>query len=182
VVSLSGLVNQVNDALVWGLLPAYLLTRGLHPATIGAIAAIYPALWALSQPAFGALSDRIGRAPLLIAGFLAQAAGIAAFAATVRSPVLLIAAGVLGLGTGMVYPTLIAVIGDHTSPQQRPAAVGTYRLWRDLGYVAGALIVGTVTDTFGARAAIITVAVITAIPALLICVVPVGNQPSTTPS
>ncbi len=167
VVSLSGLINQLNDALAWGLLPAYLIIRGLEPTTVGIIAAVYPAIWALSQPGFGALSDHVGRTPLIITGFLTQAAGLAVFAGPTDPAVLIAAATALGLGTGMVYPTLIAVIGDHTHPGERPAAVGTYRLWRDLGYVAGALITGVVADTINPEAAILTIAAITALPAVM---------------
>ena len=168
VVSFSGLVNQLNDALAWGLLPTYLLTRGLHPGQVGLVAAAYPAVWAISQPAFGAISDRIGRSPLLIAGFLTQAGALAVFAGPTSPAVLVAAAAALGLGTGMVYPTLIAVIGDRTAPGERPAAVGTYRLWRDLGYVAGALITGIVADAVDARAAILVIAALTAVPAMLV--------------
>ena len=163
----AGLVNQLNDALAWGLLPGYLASRGLSATTIGAVAAVYPATWALSQPAFGALSDTIGRAPLLGAGFLLQSAGIAVFAGPPTAAALIAGAATLGLGTGMVYPTLIAVIGDHTTPAERAAAIGTYRLWRDLGYVVGAVVVGVSADAWGARPAIVTVAAITAIPAAL---------------
>ena len=180
VVSFSGLVNQLNDALAWGLLPAYLLTRDLSPATIGFIAATYPAVWAVSQPAFGALSDRIGRTPLLVFGFLTQAAALVAFAGPTLPGVLLAAAAALGLGTGAVYPTLIAVIGDHTTPGERPAAVGTYRLWRDLGYVAGALITGAVTDFASPQAAIVTIAAITAVPAAL-CLATQRQRPPAVP-
>jgi MFS family permease len=178
VVSFSGLVNQLNDALAWGLLPTYLLTRGLHPGQVGLVAAAYPAVWAISQPPLGALSDRIGRSPLLIAGFLIQAGALAVFAGPTNPGVLVAAAAALGLGTGMVYPTLIAVIGDHTTPDERPAAVGTYRLWRDLGYVAGALITGVVADAIDARAAVLVIAALTAVPAAAIAATALRPAPT----
>lgn len=167
VVCASGLINQLNDALAWGLLPLYLASTGASLVTVGAVAATYPAVWAVSQPGLGALSDRIGRSPLITGGFALQAAALAGFAVRSDAAWVIACSALLGLGTGAVYPTLIAVIGDHTTPYERPAAVGTYRLWRDLGYVAGALIAGAVTDIASPQAAILTVAAITAVPAVL---------------
>ena len=167
IVSLSGRINQVNDALAWGVLPLYLISSGLSLPATGLVAAVYPATWALSQPLFGGLSDRVGRTPLLAAGFALQAAAIAGFTMSSHVVWFTACAAALGAGTGMVYPTLIAVIGDNTHPAERPAAVGAYRFWRDLGYVVGALLVGTVVDVADPRTALLVVAAITAIPVVL---------------
>lgn len=160
--SLAGLVNNLNDGMAWGLLPLYYAANGLSIAQIGVLAAVYPAVWGLAQIGTGALSDRIGRKGLIVGGLLLQAVAIAGIAAT-RDPALwFAAAALLGLGTAMVYPTLLAVIADVAEPSWRGSAVGVYRLWRDLGFAAGAIVAGVVADGFGMPAAIVTVAALTA--------------------
>jgi MFS family permease len=168
--SQAGLVNNLNDGLAWGLYPILFATSGLGAARIGVLVALYPAVWGLGQIATGALSDRWGRKWLITAGMLLQAAGIALVAATTGFAVWAVAAVLMGAGTAMVYPTLLAVIGDVAHPAWRGRAVGVYRLWRDLGYAIGALIAGVTADLFGVRAAIWLVAVITAASGLVVAV------------
>lgn len=160
-VSQAGLVNNLNDALAWGLLPLVWAAAGLGLTQIGILAAAYPATWGVTQVATGGLSDHIGRKRLIVAGMLIQAAAIAAIAATTGFVPWLIAAAVLGLGTAMVYPTLIAVVADVAEPRQRGAVTGIYRFWRDLGFAVGAILVGVLADRFDARFAIFVVAVLT---------------------
>ena len=146
----AGLVNNLNDALAWGLAPLYLAAHGASTPEIGVVAAVYPASWGLLQLATGWLSDIVGRKPLITLGMLVQAgalmllmAGGGKFAAS------LIAAGLLGLGTALVYPTLIAAVSDVVEPRDRASVVGVYRFWRDAGFVAGALLVGFAADAIG---------------------------------
>jgi MFS family permease len=160
--SQAGLVNNMNDGMAWGLLPLFYAGRGLAVGEIAILAAIYPAVWGLLQVATGAASDRIGRKPLIVAGMLVQAGAIALFAIGDTFGAWALAAGALGLGTAMVYPTLIAVVSDVAAPAWRGSAIGVYRLWRDLGFVAGAIISGLVADAAGIPAAIWVVALLTA--------------------
>jgi MFS family permease len=157
----AGLVNNLNDGMAWGLFPLVYAAGGATLAQVGALAAIYPAVWGLAQVGTGALSDRIGRKGLVVAGMWLQAAGIALTATTASRAGFAAGAVLLGLGTAMVYPTLLAVIGDVAAPAWRASAVGVYRLWRDLGYAVGALLSGLVADAFGLGAALWLVAAIT---------------------
>jgi MFS family permease len=168
--SQAGLVNNLNDGLAWGLYPVLFATSGLGLARSGALIAIYPAVWGLGQMATGALSDRWGRKHLITTGMLTQAAGIALVAASDSFAVWAVAAVLSGAGTAMVYPTLLAVIGDVAHPAWRARAVGVYRLWRDSGYAIGALVAGITADLFGLRAAIWVVAAITALSGLVVAV------------
>ena len=168
--SQAGLVNNLNDGLAWGLYPILFATAGLGVASIGVLVAIYPAVWGAGQLVTGGLSDRWGRKWLIAAGMLLQAAGIALVAAGHGFGVWAAAAVAMGAGTAMVYPTLLAVIGDVAHPSWRARAVGVYRLWRDLGYAAGALIAGATADLLGVRAAIWLVAAITAASGLVVAV------------
>jgi MFS family permease len=168
--SQAGLVNNLNDGLAWGLYPILFATSGLGVARIGILVALYPAVWGAGQMLTGALSDRWGRKWLITAGMLLQAAGIAVIAATTGFPPWAVAAVLMGAGTAMVYPTLIAVIGDVAHPTWRARAVGAYRLWRDLGYAIGALIAGITADLLGIRTAIWVVAAITAASGIVVAV------------
>ncbi len=161
--SQAGLVNNLNDALAWGLAPLYLAAHGASSAQIGVVAAVYPAVWGLGQLATGWLSDHTGRKPLIALGMLVQAGALALLVAGGGSfgPSLGAAIG-LGAGTAMVYPTLIAAVSDTVEPRERAQAVGVYRFWRDSGFVAGALVSGLVADTIGAGAAVALVAALTA--------------------
>jgi MFS family permease len=160
-VSQAGLVNNLNDGMAWGLFPLVFAAAGMDLAQVGLLAAVYPATWGVVQLATGALSDRTGRKPLIVWGMWIQAAGIGvvtmahAFAGFVTGAVL------LGIGTAMVYPTLLAAIGDVAHPSWRASAVGVYRLWRDLGYAIGALLAGVTADAFGLNVAMWVIAALT---------------------
>jgi MFS family permease len=160
--SQAGFVNNLNDSLAWGLLPIVQAAAGLSIAQIGMLSAAYPATWGLAQVATGAVSDRFGRRRLIVAGMFVQAVAIASIAATSGFVPWLIAAIGLGLGTAMVYPTLIAVIADVAPARQRGAIVGVYRFWRDLGFAVGAILVGVLADRTVASTAILVVAALTA--------------------
>jgi MFS family permease len=160
-VSQAGLVNNLNDGMAWGLFPMFFAASGLGLAQIGWLAAIYPAVWGMGQLFTGALSDKIGRKWLIATGMWTQALGIAATLASKALVGFAAGAALLGLGTAMVYPTLLAAIGDVAHPAWRASAVGVYRLWRDLGYAVGALLAGIVADALGVKAAIGVVAVVT---------------------
>ncbi len=168
--SAAGLVNNLNDGLAWGLLPVVYAAAGLSIAEIGLLAAAYPATWGLVQLGTGALSDRTGRKPLIAGGMLLQAAALFAFASVSGLGPWLIAAVILGIGTAMVYPTLLAVIADVAEPGWRGAAVGVYRFWRDAGFAMGAIVAGVVADRLGGAAAIDVVAVLTAAAGVLVIV------------
>ena len=160
-VSQAGLVNNLNDGMAWGLFPLLYATLGLSLDQIGWLAAIYPAVWGIGQLFTGALSDRIGRKGLIAFGMWTQAIGIAIVAVSTTFPRFAVAAVLLGVGTAMVYPTLLAAIGDVAHPEWRASAVGVYRLWRDSGYAIGALIAGATADMLGTRAAIWLIALLT---------------------
>jgi len=168
--SQAGLVNNLNDALAWGLLPIVQAAAGLSLAEIGLLAGAYPATWGVAQIATGALSDRIGRKRLIVAGMLVQGAAIAGIAATTGFAPWFLCAVLLGLGTAMVYPTLIAVVADIAQPSERGAVTGIYRFWRDLGFAVGAVLVGTVADRVDPRAAILAVAALTAISGVIVAI------------
>jgi MFS family permease len=161
--SQAGLVNNLNDALAWGLAPLYLAAHDQSAARIGVVAAVYPAVWGFLQLLTGWLSDRTGRKPLIVSGMLVQAGALALLVAGggAFAPALA-AAALLGLGTALVYPTLIAAVSDVAQPRDRASVLGVYRFWRDTGLVAGALISGSVADALGSGTAIATVAVLTA--------------------
>jgi MFS family permease len=182
--SQAGLVNNLNDALAWGLVPLYLAAHGADVPEIGVIAALYPAVWGAGQLVTGWLSDHTGRKPLIVAGMLVQALGLAvlvggegAFGAAV------VAAVLLGVGTALVYPTLIAAVSDVAQPVERAPAVGVYRFWRDLGFVAGALLGGAVADALGTAEAIAAVALLTAASGVWVAAVTwtAASEPSAAP-
>jgi len=166
----AGLVNNLNDGLAWGLLPIYYAAGGLSIAEIGVLAAIYPMVWGAGQLITGALSDRIGRKALIAGGMFVQAAALGAIGAGHGFATWATAAVALGIGTAMVYPTLLAVIGDVAHPAWRASAVGAYRLWRDAGFAIGALLAGVLADRFGIPAAIWVVAAFTAMSGLVVVV------------
>jgi MFS family permease len=168
--SQAGLANNLNDGLAWGLLPIFFAANGLHVAAIGILAAIYPAVWGLGQLVTGALSDRIGRKWLIASGMILQALVLGLIALTRSFAGWALEAALLGVGTAMVYPTLLAAIGDVAHPGWRASAVGVYRFWRDLGFAIGALLSGVVADLFGLTAAIWVVGAITALSGLLVAV------------
>jgi len=166
--SQAGLVNNLNDGLAWGLFPILFAATGLSVARIGVLAALYPAAWGLGQLYTGALSDRVGRKPLIAGGMLTQAAAIAWIAATTGFRSWALGAVVLGAGTAMVYPALLAAIGDVAHPAWRARSIGVYRLWRDSGFAVGALTAGIIADAFSIKAAIWAVAALTALSGLVV--------------
>jgi MFS family permease len=168
--SQAGLVNNLNDGLAWGLYPILFATSGLGVARIGVLVALYPAVWGLGQMVTGWLSDHWGRKWLVAAGMFLQAAGIGLVAAASGFTPRALAAILMGAGTALVYPTLLAVIGDVAHPTWRARAVGVYRLWRDSGYAVGAVLAGITADLFGLRPAIWIVAAITAASGLIVAV------------
>jgi MFS family permease len=160
--SQAGLVNNLNDGLAWGLFPVLFAGAGLPVGRIGVLAALYPAVWGLGQLVTGAWSDRVGRKPLIVGGMLTQAVALALVAAADTFAVWAVAAALLGAGTALVYPTLLAAVGDVAHPAWRARAVGVYRLWRDGGFAVGALLAGVLADVFDVRAAVWAVAALTA--------------------
>jgi MFS family permease len=166
--SQAGMVNNLNDGLAWGLFPLLFAAAGLSVGRIGVLAALYPAVWGLGQLVTGAASDCYGRKPLIVAGMLLQAVALAGFAAAQSFTGWAASAVALGAGTAMVYPTLLATIGDVAHPDWRARSLGVYRLWRDGGFAVGALLSGAVADAFGIRAAIWVVAVLTAAAGVLV--------------
>jgi MFS family permease len=158
----SGLVNNLNDGLAWGLFPVYFATLGYSIERIAVLAAIYPAVWGFGQLATGYLSDLLGRKPLIVGGMLVQALGIFGLLMGTSFDLFAGAMVILGIGTAMVYPTLLALIGDEVHPSWRASSVGVYRLWRDGGYVVGAVMAGVLADLFGMDWAIAGVGLLTA--------------------
>jgi MFS family permease len=157
----AGLVNNLNFGLSWGLFPLLFATAGLAVDRIGLLVAVYPAVWGVTQILTGALSDRWGRKHLITAGMLTQAVALALIAIGETFGAWLAAGALLGVGTAMVYPTLLAVIGDVAHPLWRARSVGVYRLWRDSGYAVGAVVGGVTADLWGLRAAVWSAAAIT---------------------
>ena len=168
--SQAGLVNNLNDGLAWGLFPVLFASAGLSVARIGVLAALYPAVWGLGQLFTGALSDRWGRKWLISGGMGLQGVALALAAAIRDFAGWSVAAALLGLGTAMDYPTLLAAIGDVAHPAWRARSVGVYRLWRDLGFAVGAVSAGLLADAFGLRAAIWAVAALTLASGLAVAV------------
>jgi MFS family permease len=168
--SQAGLANNLNDGLAWGLLPIFFAAHGLSVASIGVLAGIYPGVWGAGQLVTGALSDRIGRKWLISAGMLLQAVALGLLAVSTSFGAWALEAVLLGAGTAMVYPTLLAAIGDVAHPTWRASAVGVYRLWRDLGFAVGGLLAGVIADLLNMQAAIWTVAAITALSGLVVAV------------
>lgn len=166
-VSQAGLVNNLNDGMAWGLFPLVFASAGQNLTQVGVLAAIYPAVWGCAQIFTGALSDRLGRKWLIASGMWVQAVGIAITALASGFAGFALGGVLLGIGTAMVYPTLLAAIGDVAHPTWRASAVGVYRLWRDLGYAIGAILAGITADLFGVSAAIWMVAVLTCVSGIV---------------
>lgn len=181
-VSQAGMVNNLNDGMVWGLLPLFLAGFGLSVERIGLLAATYPGVWGVSQLFTGALSDRIGRKGLIAGGMWVQAVGIGLLVWGQSFSWWLTAVVLLGLGTGMVYPTLLAAISDVAHPRWRGSAVGVYRLWRDGGYAVGALASGFLADLLGMNAAIAAIGALTLLSGVVVMAVMRETLPGRTPN
>jgi len=160
-VTQAGLVNNLNDGMAWGLFPLFFTAAHMDLGQIGALAAIYPATWGVAQLFTGAWSDRVGRKWLIVVGMWVQALGIGFVILAGGFWGFASGAALLGVGTAMVYPTLLAAIGDVAHPSWRASAVGVYRLWRDLGYAFGAILAGVTADAFGLPVAMWFVAALT---------------------
>jgi len=167
-VSQAGLVNNAVDGLAWGVLPLLFAANGQSVQAIGVLAALYPGVWCIAQLFTGAWSDRVGRKPLIVAGMLLQGAALGLVATTTGFGAWAVGAVLIGVGTALVYPTLIAAVGDVAHPTWRATAVGVYRLWRDTGYVVGALLGGAVADLFDLRAAVMVVAGLSVISGMVV--------------
>jgi MFS family permease len=164
------MINNLNDGMAWALLPLFFAARGLDLRQIAILSAVYPAVWGLGQLATGWLSDHVGRKVLIVAGMLLQSVAIAGFVLLNGYSWWLAAAVLLGAGTAMVYPTLLAAISDVAAPFVRATSVGVYRSWRDGGYAVGAVVAGVLADTAGFPTAISAVAILTAISGLTVWV------------
>ncbi|MEO6795483.1 MAG: MFS transporter [Candidatus Dormibacter sp.] len=167
---LAGLANNLNDGMAWGLFPLLFARQGLSVLTIGVLVALYPLVWGAGQLVTGALSDRTGRKRLIVGGLGVQAIALAVIAAGHGVGIWAVGAVVLGIGTAMAYPTLLAAVGDVAHPDWRASAVGVYRLWRDAGFVVGAILSGIIADVYGIVAAIWVVAAVTAVAAGIVAV------------
>jgi len=166
--SQAGLVNNLNDGLAWGVFPLLFTRAGLSLGEVGLLVAIYPAVWGVTQIGTGMLSDHVGRRRLIVGGMLLQAGALAGIAVGTDFAAWAMASVALGLGTALVYPTLIAAVADASHPTWRASAVGVYRFWRDSGYVVGAVIAGLVADRFGLVASVWVVAALTAASGLVV--------------
>ena len=169
-ISQAGLVNNLNDGMAWGLFPLVFAMANMGLDHIGTLAAIYPATWGIAQMGTGALSDRVGRKWLIASGMWVQALGIGIVIISVRFIGFAAGSVLLGVGTAMVYPTLLAAIGDVAAPSWRASSVGVYRLWRDSGYVIGALLAGLTADLLGTGAAMSLVAALTLASGVVVAV------------
>jgi len=164
----AGLVNNLNDGMVWGLLPMVLIREGFSLAYVGWIAATYPAIWGIGQLFTGGLSDKMSKKKLLISGMLLQGIAILLMIPAATFWQYLLLAALLGIGTAMVYPTFLAGIAENTHPADRPQSLGIFRFWRDLGYAIGALLTGILADTFGFGMATGTIGFLTILSGIII--------------
>jgi MFS family permease len=168
--SQAGLVNNLNDGMSWGIFPLFFASFGLHVDRIGILKAVYPATWGILQIATGPLSDRWGRKGLIVAGMWVQAVGLFLTAATSRFEWWLVGSLLLGIGTAMVYPSLIAAVSDASHPSWRARSLSVYRFWRDLGYAIGALAAGLIADLLGMAWAIGTIGTLTFLSGVVVAV------------
>ena len=169
-VSQAGLVNNLNDGMAWGLFPLFFTAAKMSLAEVGVLAAVYPATWGIAQLVTGAASDRLGRKWLITSGMWVQAVGIGVVIVAASFAGFAIGTALLGIGTAMVYPTLLATIGDVAHPVWRASSVGVYRLWRDLGYAVGAVLAGLCADALGLSAAMWIVAGLTFLSGTVVAV------------
>jgi len=177
-VSQAGMINNLNDGMAWGLFPLYFAARGLSLKELSFVSAIYPAVWGLSQLGTGVLSDRIGRKQLIATGMLLQGASIIGIVLGEGFLWWVLCVSIIGLGTAMVYPTLLAAIGDVAHPSWRASSVGVYRLWRDSGYAAGALLAGTLSDKLGMTWAISATGLLTILSGIIVSIVMYETHPA----
>jgi MFS family permease len=167
-VTQAGMINNLNDGMIWGLLPLLLISMNFHATAIGIIIAIYPTVWGLGQLITGKLADHFSNKGMLFWGMFLQGIAILLFTISNSFETMVLLSALLGIGTAMVYPTFLVTIAKVTHPSQRAESIGVFRLWRDLGYVIGALISGLIADFFGLNTAIIVTGLITLFSALII--------------
>jgi MFS family permease len=164
----AGLVNNLNDGMIWGLLPLLLFNNNFDNSSIGIIAAAYPTVWGIGQLFTGRLADQYSNKKILFIGMLLQGLAISALTLFHSFESYLVLCILLGIGTALVYPTFLVVIANNTSPNQRPESIGVFRLWRDLGYALGAILSGIIADQFGVSYAILTIGLLTIGSAIII--------------
>ncbi|MEO7988622.1 MAG: MFS transporter [Chryseolinea sp.] len=164
----AGLVNNLNDGMVWGLFPLLLASKGFDLHQIGIIVATYPAVWGLGQLYSGKLADKYCKKTLLFIGMLIQGIALLGMTSANSFSWFIILSSLLGIGTAIVYPTFLAAISDHTHPDQRPKSIGIFRLWRDLGYAIGAILTGLIADRFGLIAPILAIGILTIASSLIV--------------
>jgi MFS family permease len=168
--SQAGLINNLNDGMSWGIFPLLFTTLGLGVERVGVLKAVYPIVWGVGQIVTGPLSDRWGRKGLIVAGMWVQAVGLFMTGLTTQFGMWFLASVLLGVGTAMVYPSLIAAVSDASHPSWRARSLSVYRFWRDLGYAIGALSAGIIADRFGFAAAVLAIAVITFISGVVVAI------------
>ena len=173
----AGFVKNLNDAMAWGIFPLFFVSRGLDLDRVATLAAVYPLAWGSLQLFTGFASDVVGRRPIIVAGMLMQAVAISAVGMSGSFSGWLVAVMLLGVGTALVYPTLLAAVSDEVRPEERATALGVYRFWRDSGALVGALAVGAIADVFGFQPAIQTVAALTAASGVLAAATLRGGRP-----
>ena len=164
----AGLVNNLNDGMVWGLFPLLLTSRGFDLQEIGIIVATYPAVWGIGQLFTGKLADQLCKRKLLFSGMLLQGIALLGMLWANSFGYFIVLSALLGLGTAIVYPTFLAAVSDYTHPDQRPESIGIFRLWRDLGYAIGAILTGLIADQFGLMAPVIAIGLLTIISSFIV--------------
>jgi MFS family permease len=164
----AGLVNNLNDGMVWGLFPLLLVSKGFELHETGIIVATYPAVWGLGQLYSGKLADKYCKKTLMFMGMFTQGVALLGMIEANSFSVFIFLSTLLGIGTAIVYPTFLAAISDYTHPDQRPTSIGIFRLWRDLGYAIGAILTGLIADRFGLVAPILTIGIITIVSSLVV--------------
>lgn len=167
-VTQAGLVNNLNDGMVWGIFPILLASKGFHLSEIGIVTATYPAVWGLLQLGTGAMADRFSKKILLYVGMAIQAFALFALVWTQRLEMFIVLAALLGAGTALVYPTFLATVAENTNPDDRAKSIGVFRLWRDMGYAIGALLTGIIADLWNVEAAIFFIASLTLLSAVIL--------------
>jgi MFS family permease len=167
-VTQAGLVNNLNDGMVWGLFPMLLASKGFNLSETGIIVAAYPAVWGISQLFTGALADKFCKRNLLFSGMLLQGMALVAMSWINSFSLLVAVSAVLGIGTAIVYPAFLAAVSDYTHPEQRSQSIGTFRLWRDLGYAFGAILTGLIADRYGLVAPVLAIGLLTIFSALIL--------------
>lgn len=166
----AGLINNMNDGMVWGIFPILLASLGFSLSQIAWVVAIYPMVWGVSQLVTGKMSDHLSKKKMLFVGMFAQGVALLLMVKTTSFSTFMVLSIVLGLGTALVYPTFLAGIGDYSNPKQRAKVIGIFRLWRDLGYAIGALITGWIADVFGIVYALLAISLLTILSSIIILV------------